>query len=146
MPDHVSPEPDRLATLLDADDGAPVVMLNLNRYRDRAQYPTGTPDSDVSGRDAYLRYGLVARDAIAAVGGRILWATNVDGLVIGCAHDRYDEVVAVWYPSRRAFLGLADHPGYLEAHVHRDAALEQATLIPCAASAEPVLVNPFPEP
>ena len=98
MTDHVTPTDERLAEVaaIGAEDGSPVVMLNLNRYRERAQYPPGTPDADVSGREAYLRYGVVAYQAIKAVGGDILWATDAAETVIGCDHDEYDEVVAVW--------------------------------------------------
>lgn len=142
---HVSPEDARLAAVARqaATDDSPVVMLNLNRYRDRAEYPPGTEVADVSGREAYLRYGVVALQAIESVGGRILWATDASEVVIGCDHDRYDEVVAVWYPSRAAFLSLAEYPGYLEAHVHRDAGVEQATLLACRANADPVLATPY---
>jgi len=141
----VNPSDDRLAALaaVPADDDGPVVMLNLNRYRERADYPPGTADADVSGREAYLRYGIVAQAAIAATGGRILWATDAAEVVIGCDHDRYDEVVAVWYPSRAAFLGLASHPGYLDALRHREAALEQAAVLAMRGEPTPVLVNPF---
>mgnify|MGYP000281727671 CR=1 FL=1 len=65
-------------------------------------------------------------------------AVAADGLV-----DDYDEVVAVWYPGFAAFLSMSDQPGYLEALVHRDAAIEQAAIIPCVGSATPVLANPF---
>ena len=106
--------------------------------------PDGTADADVSGREAYLRYGIVAFAAIQSVGGAILWATDAAETVIGCDHDDYDEVVAVWYPSRAAFLGLAAYPGYLEAHVHRDAAIDQATLIATRGEAAPALTPPFP--
>lgn len=148
MTAHVSPDVDQIRAAF-ADRGendGPVVMLNLNRYRDRATYDDGRGDDgrgDVSGREAYLRYGVVAYQAIEHVGGRILWATSAQDVVIGCDHDRYDEVLAVWYPSRAAFLALSTYPGYMEAHVHRDAALEQATLLACAAGTEPVLTNPF---
>lgn len=144
--DHVNPADETLAALAAATDDGPVVMLNLNRYRERAQYPDGTADADVSGREAYLRYGAVAVEAIAATGGRILWSTDATEVVIGCDHDRYDEVVAVWYPSRAAFLGLASYPGYVEALVHRDAALQQASLIATRGAPEPVLTTPFPQP
>ena len=84
---------------------APVVMLNLNRYRERAAYagevPGGLP-ADVSGPEAYLRYGIVAAGVIARVGGSILWHTVPSGTVCGDARDRYDEVIAVWYPSHAA--------------------------------------------
>ena len=147
MADHVTPTDEGLAATAahpHADD-QPVVMLNLNRYHEQAQYPPGTTgiDVDVSGREAYLRYGVVAFAAIQSVGGDILWATDADETVIGCEHDRYDEVVAVWYPSRTAFLGLAAYPGYLESHVHRDAAIEQATLIAMRGESTPVLTQPF---
>ena len=145
MTDHVTPTDERLADVAatGADDDSPVVMLNLNRYHDRAHYPEGTPDADVSGREAYLRYGVVAYQAIQSVGGDILWATEAAETVIGCDHDVYDEVVAVWYPSRTAFLALAEYPGYMEAHVHREAALEQAALIATRGEAEPRLAQPF---
>jgi uncharacterized protein (DUF1330 family) len=141
--DHVNPSAATLDALAQSDDASPVVMLNLNRYRDRAQYPPGTPDADVSGQEAYLRYGAVAIQAIAATGGRILWSTDAAEVVIGCDHEDYDEVVAVWYPSRAAFLGLTAHRGYVEALLHRDAALEQAAVIVTRGDAEPVLSTPF---
>ncbi|MEP6626012.1 MAG: DUF1330 domain-containing protein [Acidimicrobiia bacterium] len=147
MTDHVSPLDERLAAVAahpHADD-QPVVMLNLNRYHHRAQYPAGTTgvDVDVSGREAYLRYGVVAYGAIQSVGGEILWATDAAETVIGCDHDEYDEVVAVWYPSRHAFLALAAFPGYMEALAHREAAIEQAALIATRGEATPVLTQPF---
>lgn len=145
MPEHVTPTDDRLAVTAGAaaEDSAPVVMLNLNRYRDRAVYPAGTPDADVSGREAYLRYGVVAFAAVKHVGGEILWSTDAAETVIGCDHDDYDEVIAVWYPSRTAFLDLPGYPGYMESHVHRDAGLEQATLIATRGETEPRLSPPF---
>jgi uncharacterized protein (DUF1330 family) len=139
---HVEPDIQRLGAELGIDESAPVVMLNLNRYRDIADYGDGRAEQ-VSGRDAYLRYGIVAFAAIESVGGRILWSTDAEAVIIGCDHDRYDEVVAVWYPSRAAFTRLAEHPGYLEALAHRTAAIEQATLLACAASPTPELSTPF---
>lgn len=147
MTEHVSPEDDRLAVVAatGAADPSPVVMLNLNRYHEWARYPEGTRDvdPDVSGREAYLRYGAVAYPAILSVGGDILWASDAAEVVIGCDHDRYDEVVAVWYPSREAFLRLAEYPGYLEAHVHREAAIEQSALIATRGDPEPRLTQAF---
>jgi uncharacterized protein (DUF1330 family) len=98
-----------------ADERAgPVVMLNLNRYRDR---------------DEYLKYGVVALQAVESVGGRILWQAEVEQVVIGDDGDAYDEAIAVWYPSRAAFLSLMEYPGYLEATAHRTASLDHATLL-----------------
>ena len=100
------------------DDG-PVVMLNLNRYRDR---------------DAYNRYGVVALRVLERVGGRVLWDLPVTGTVIGGDDERYDDVIAVWYPSRSAFLELAGAPEIQEARADRSTGLERATLICCDAA------------
>ncbi len=130
------------ASFANGDDG-PVVMLNLNKFRDEAAYDDGRDATGLSGRNAYLRYGMVAKEAIEALGGKILWAADTRMPIIGCDHEDYDEVVAVWYPTRSSFLHLTDHPGYTEALAHRDAALVRAAVIPCTGSAEPVLVSPF---
>ena len=51
MPDHVTPTDQRLAVTaaVAAEDDSPVVMLNLNRYRDRAAYPRGRPTPTSAG-------------------------------------------------------------------------------------------------
>ena len=141
---HTEPTRDALDAIGGRIADRPFVALNLNRYRDRASYPAGTAAADVSGREAYLRYGIVAFAAIQAVGGRILWAADAEEIAIGCGHDRYDEVVAVWYPSRAAFLSLERHPGYREAfELHRRASIEHATLLFFAARTEPELGTPY---
>ncbi|MGZ4203108.1 MAG: hypothetical protein ACXVRH_13755, partial [Thermoleophilaceae bacterium] len=59
--------------------------------------------------------------------------------VIGDDTDRYDEVIAVWYPDLAAFVTLISDPELLAARHHRVAALERAALIRCRSGAEPVL-------
>jgi uncharacterized protein (DUF1330 family) len=122
-------EPDQqqieeISALAGSEQDGPLVMLNLNRYRDRA---------------AYERYGEVALRVLTKVGGRILWYTQAGSTVVGGADEEYDEVIAVWYPSAQAFLDLAMDPETLGARNHRVEGLERATLIRCDASAEPAL-------
>jgi len=144
MPHHVEPSAAQMTAIAAYRPDGPFVALNLNRYRERAAYPAGTPDADVSGREAYLRYGIVAFAAILSVGGRILWATEGRQVAIGDDADLFHEVVAVWYPSRAAFLRLEDHPGYRHAfELHRRAAIERAVLLFCDAGAEPALTSPY---
>ncbi|MCW2991995.1 MAG: hypothetical protein JWM73_2589 [Solirubrobacterales bacterium] len=96
----------------------PIVMLNLNRYRDR---------------DEYMRYGMVAAGVLNRVGGRIQWHADAHETVIGDESDRYDEVLAVWYPDRTAFLALVSDPETVAALPHRVAGLERAAIICCSA-------------
>lgn len=141
---HIEPTEETLAAIGKRSGTGPFVALNLNRYRKRAAYAPGTPDGDVSGREAYMRYGMIAFQAILRVGGRILWAANAEEVAVGCGHDRYDEVVAVWYPDRGAFLQLEEFPGYMEAfELHRRASIEHATLLFFEAGAEPKLGAPY---
>jgi uncharacterized protein (DUF1330 family) len=135
----------QITELLERVGDGPVVMLNLNRYREHAQYAPGHPDADagLGGRDAYLRYAVVALDAIARLGGRVLWHTDARMVAVGTPDDAFDEVVAVWYPDTGAFLRLVEQPGYVEAHAHRDAALERAVVIATAGEPTANLTPPF---
>jgi uncharacterized protein (DUF1330 family) len=143
-------EPDQgqlaeIATRAGGGADGPVVMLNLNRYRERAAYDEDPPaggSSDVGGREAYARYGAVAAAVLERVGGKILWYAQVQQTVIGDASDRHDEVIAVWYPSRSAFLALVADPSILAARADRAAGLERAALICCDSGAEPILAGP----
>ena len=117
----VNPTPEQLeamAAIARGDGDGPLVMLNLNRYRDRAEYE---------------RYGEVALRVLARVGGEVLWQARATHTVIGEAEERFDEVIAVRYPSAQAFLDLALDPEIGAALVHRDAGLERAALIRCDA-------------
>ena len=74
-------------------------MLNLNRYRDRDEPTT--------------RYARAWRAPAVPRAGRrqgSLWYAQASATVIGDDSDRYDEVIAVWYPSRAAFVALATDP------------------------------------
>lgn len=123
-------EPDReqfeqLGALAGGPDDRPMVMLNLNRYRDR---------------EAYARYGAVAAAVLKRLGGAVLWHTAVNGSVIG--EDAYDEVIAVWYPSASAFLALATDPEILAVRDDRLAGLERAALLRCDADPSPLIPSP----
>ena len=114
-----------LSELAASPDDGPLVMLNLNRYRDR---------------DSYARYGEVATRVLERVGGKILWHAAVHGAVVG--EDAYDDMIAVWYPSAAAFLALASDPEILAARDDRLAGLERAVLLRCDAAASPVAPAP----
>jgi uncharacterized protein (DUF1330 family) len=133
----VEPDERQMADVLaraGADGDGPVVMLNLNLYRPRAAYAGDVPggqSGEVSGRAAYERYGIVALELLTRVGGKVLWHAQAPRTVIGSDAERYDEIIAVWYPSLAAFGALATDPAALAARPHRLAGLERATLLSC---------------
>ena len=142
-PSHIDPSDEQISAMVTSSVETPIVMVNLNRYRDRAVYDSPGPDDDVSGRAAYLRYGAVALRAMGEVGAQILFGVPTEAVFVGCDHDAYDEVLAVWYPSRAAFVKMTDIDWYRDALVHRTAALEHASILACTGPATPELVNPF---
>jgi uncharacterized protein (DUF1330 family) len=96
-------------------DDAPLVMLNLMRFRERSL------DGNGSGWDAYLRYSALSIKQIKAVGGTIIWTGNAETVALGVPdRHRWDYVALVRYPSRAAFLEMMHSPGYAVANVERE--------------------------
>ena len=77
----------------------PILMLNLNRYVEDANFPDGA---------LYLEYMTVLDQLLTEVGGRILWRTTVHGTVVGTQN--IHEALGIWYPSHQAFLNLMTAP------------------------------------
>lgn len=109
--------------------GTPVVMINLLRYREHAQYPAGCPEAPCSGKDAYGRYVRAAEGFVTGVGGHVVWRGRPQAMVLGPSSERWDEALLVQYPSRDAFLAMIANPGYQAITLHRTAALEDSRLI-----------------
>ena len=132
----VEPSPERLQGFLaKLDDATPLVMINLLRYRERAQYPAGAGADPCSGREAYGRYAAVALQKVASVGGRLVWMGRVAASVIAPEGEEWHDAVLVEYPSRKAFLAMIALPDYQAAVLHRTAALEDSRLIATRAQA-----------
>jgi uncharacterized protein (DUF1330 family) len=119
---------ERLAASAEADDGV-VIMVNLLRLKERADGIDAA--NGISGGEAYARYAAGVQKFLAGVGGRIVLAVAATESVIGPHEGEWDMVLAVEYPSRRAFLEMIRDPGYLEIHGHRTAALADSRLIAC---------------
>ena len=142
--DPDSSQLEAIAAAANGPDDGPIVMLNMNRYRERAAYEGEVPggaDPDVGGREAYARYGQVAMAMLGRLGARILWHAGAEMTVIGEPDERYDEVIAVWYPSHAAFLELTVDPEVVPALAHRTAGLERATIICCESGPEAELTG-----
>ncbi|WP_417548546.1 DUF1330 domain-containing protein [Marinobacter segnicrescens] len=112
--------------------GKPVVMLNLLKFREQADYHE--PRAGVSGRDAYQEYGRGAIRCIHAVGGELIWSGTPTGTLIGPEEEQWDEVLLVRYPSLDAFLAMIDSPEYKSIVHHRTAAIDDSRLVPMLES------------
>jgi uncharacterized protein (DUF1330 family) len=112
----------------------PMVMVNLLKYRKKAAYESDHAEAkeNLSGRDAYQRYGMVAMQHVMKRGGSVVWGGAQKFVMIGEAGaNDWDDVVCVRYLSRDAFLNMTQDPEYLAAHYHREAGLERTVLLCC---------------
>ena len=132
----IEPSPEKLQKLVaEANDDSPLVMINLLRYRDRAEYPQGSDETPCTGEEAYQRYAALVLPMLEELGAKLLWRGSVKHVVIGPASEEWDEALLVQQPSRRAFLTLVSRPDYLRAAAHRSAALADSRLIATATVA-----------
>jgi uncharacterized protein (DUF1330 family) len=92
----------------------PFVMLNLLKFKNGG------------GREAYFRYIRESGPFLESVGGKVLYFGKAKELLNGI--ETWDIVMLVQYPSRKAFLKMANNPGYLQVHHSREEALERAVL------------------
>lgn len=111
----------------------PVVMLNLLRFRDVADYsahPGLAPAERISGTAAYDLYIAHALPFLVASGGALLALYDAGPWLIGPAEERWDRAMLVRQESRDAFLAFATNEAYLRGIGHRTAALADSRLLP----------------
>jgi uncharacterized protein (DUF1330 family) len=135
MKPEISPTPAQLQAMMEKGPDGAIVMVNLLKYRGRADYEPGRAEAEegLSGREAYQRYGMTAIKCVAALGGSVVWMGPQALVFIGGPEQEWDDVVCVRYPSRQKFLEMVANPDYLAATYHRDAGLERTALLCCAA-------------
>ncbi|MGB5483556.1 DUF1330 domain-containing protein [Parasphingorhabdus sp.] len=118
----LDPSPEQMMAFFGAPEDGPFIMVNLLRFRDKAVYPDGS-DPDLSGEEAYMRYGAAVQKCITDVGGQSVSATMVTGLMLGEVEDLWDMVALVEYPSLESMKNMVMSPEYQAIAVHRMAGL-----------------------
>ncbi len=125
----IDPTAEQISALAASTDSGPIVMLNLLRFKDRAD---GIDAAEaISGRQAYERYGEAVGPHLERAGGSVVHLAECSESVIGPEAEAWDMLVLVRYPSRQAFLAMIADPDYLASHGHRAAALQDSRLICC---------------
>ncbi|MCH7698994.1 MAG: DUF1330 domain-containing protein [Chloroflexi bacterium] len=122
----IYPNKEQIEELLKGPADQPVVMVNLLKFKERADATEG----DSTGQEAYGRYAEQMRKVVESQGGRFIWAGRVDSKVIGEDGDpEFDVVALVEYPSRQKFLEIVGSQKVREIGEHRSAGLEMQWLI-----------------
>ncbi len=106
------------------DPDAPVVMLNLMKFRAQSL------DGDGTGWDAYKRYSANTVKLLKARGATILWAGDVRAVALGLvAEGDWDYAALVWYPRPNAFLDMMKSPDYARGNVDRENGTERHLIL-----------------
>ena len=124
------PRPDQLETLAKRKPEGPLYMLNLLKFKEKAEYADGR-ETDLSGEQAYTLYGQGVAKLILEMGGGFEFVGKANTLVIGDGDLEWDQVAIVRYPSFEHFGRMTVSKAYAEVHVHRDAGLAHQILINC---------------
>lgn len=124
----VYPTPQQITALATDSSPEPVVMLNLLKFRPKAEYADGRP-TDLTGAQAYMLYGQKMRTIVEREGGKFLFVGEIKSLVIGAVEDNWDVAAMVEYPSAAAFARIVTLPEVAEIGVHRTAGLAGQLLI-----------------
>ena len=118
--DEVIPRPEQFKEFLETE--GPVLMVNLLKFKERAEYPDGRA-SELSGEEAYAIYAEGVSKLLAEQGGRVVFSADVTRLMLGEVEELWDTVAIAMYPSRAAMLAMMQSPGMQEIGVHRAAGL-----------------------
>lgn len=132
---HVYPsEPQQIAARQEPGPDGPVYMVNLLKYKDKAEYRDGR-ETDLTGREAYAIYGRAVSRIIQDFGGHVAFAGEVTMLALGQVDELWDQVAIACYPNRAALTAMSASKPWREAAVHREAGLAGQLNIETVSSA-----------
>jgi len=114
----LQPTPEQFAALAARPADAPVVMVNLLKFKASG------------GRERYGQYGREVASHLKRVGGAVLYAGGAPAFVIGDGERPWwDAILVVQYPTPQAFIDMVTTQEYAKVHEHRAAGLERGDLI-----------------
>jgi uncharacterized protein (DUF1330 family) len=118
----VTPSEDQLKGFMEGDVDSPIHMLNLLKFKEKAEYEDGR-DTNLTGAEAYAIYGKEVQGHLERVGGLGIFSGAVSRLMLGEVEELWDVVAIVTYPSRKAMLQMVTDTDYLKSAEHRTAGL-----------------------
>ncbi len=131
----IEPLPEQVkAFLANHPDGEPVYMLNLLKFKTRATYHDG---EDISGAEAYGRYGQAFRKYVASKnidGAHSVFGGKIGSWLIGQGEGEWDAVAIFRYPDAKRMFEIVSSEDYRKIHKHRKAGLAGQLLIACDGS------------
>lgn len=127
------PSKESIGTLLAQPTSYAPAMVNFLKYRPKARYGGNNADHDLTGRQAYNKYGLVALETVYRTGGRLAFFGRVEDVLQeakgGQTKDIWDDIAVMEYSEPKAILTLEQVAKYRSALTHRDAGLDRTVIV-----------------
>ena len=120
----VMPNDDQMAEFLETGNDEPIYMVNLLKFKDKAEYPDKR-ETDLSGKEAYAIYAEEVQHHLAKVGAKSIFGASVKRLMLGEVEELWDSVAIATYPNRKAMLEMISDPDYIKSAQHRVAGLKR---------------------
>lgn len=121
--------PEQFKAFRTADPDEPLLMLNLLKFKDKAEYADGEDDAPCSGKEAYGRYMAATEKFIGEVGAEVVMRAKPRRSVIAPEGEDWDLMFVVKYPNRAAMLKMLGNEEYRSISRHRRAGLADSRLI-----------------
>jgi len=118
----VMPTQEQIKELSEDGHDRPIYMVNLLKFKEKAEYEDGR-ETELTGQEAYGRYGAEVIGHLAKVGGKPVIGGQVTGLRLGVVEELWDSVAIAMYPNRKAMLAMMMDPEYRKSAEHRTAGL-----------------------
>lgn len=112
-------------------------MLNLLRFREVADYsnnPELSPESPISGKEAFQKYIEHTLPFLEGSGGKLLFLGEGGDYFIGPDDEKWDFVMLIRQSSVQSFFGFASNPECMAGIGHRTAAVIDSRLLPIVES------------
>ena len=120
---RVRPNEEQMRGFAEPGPDGPIYMVNLLKFRDRAEYPDGR-ETDLTGEQAYMIYGRAVSKLLTNLGGGAMFSATVERLMLGEVEELWDRVAIAVYPSRAAMLEMMQSPEMQDIGSHRAAGLK----------------------
>jgi len=130
---YLNPTQESGARLFKKNITGEVVMMNLIRLRDMADYsecPDLAPENPITGREAFQKYIDFTLPHLKESGGELLFLGSSDYFFIGPFEERWDLVMLVKQKSVESFFSFAENKEYTVGLNHRTAAVIDSRLLP----------------
>lgn len=136
---YIDADPKAVIEMLKLPMDEEIHLLNMMRFRDKAQYPEGSEFANKgwTGAQAVAEFRRNAASIVEKVGGHTHYTGVPQLTLIGPDGEQWDTIFIISYPNMKAFQTLLEDPDYKKHFFHRKAGTADSRLIRMVPATSP---------